>query len=157
MANIPAKQFFGSAQVVINTASNIAAGNFTGAPAAVFDNTNDAAVPYAPKATATLYVFDWAAAPVAGTVFELWGVVQDFDGSADDTDAPSGTSQGGARLFGQFYIAAVDAPQRRTITINLLGVKKANFYLKNGTATQATNTVTNCTVTIIPFALGVVA
>jgi hypothetical protein len=153
--NVPAKQFFGTAQVVINTTTNIAAGNFTGAPALIFDNTSDAAVPYAPKAVATLFVNDWAAAPVAGTVMELWGVLQDVDSTSDDTDTPSGTSQGGARLFGQFYVAAVDAAQRRTITINMLGVLKVNFYLKNGTAQQATN-ATACTVKITPFALGVV-
>jgi hypothetical protein len=66
-------------------------------------------VPYAPRATATLYINDWAAAPVAGTVVELWGVVQDTDDTNDDTDVPSGTAQGGARFFGQWVIAGVDA------------------------------------------------
>lgn len=156
MANVPARQFYGTPQVVINTTTNLAAGNFTGAPALVFDNTTDALVPNAPRAVATLFVNDWAAAPVAGTVMELWGVLQDVDGTSDDTDTPSGTSQGGARLFGQFYVAAVDAAQRRTININMVGVQKVNFYLKNGTAQQATNTVA-LTVTVTPVALGVVA
>lgn len=156
MANIPAKQFYGTAQTCINTTTNLSAGNFTGAPAATFDNTTDAAVPYAPRAVATLFVNDWAAAPVAGTLMELWGVLQDVDGTNDDTDAPSGTSQGGARLFGQFPVAAVDAAQRRTITISLLGVQKVNFYIKNGTAQQATN-ATAMTLKVTPFALGVVA
>ena len=157
MANVPTKQIFGTAQTVINTASNISAGNFSGAPAAIFDNTSDAAVPYAPRAVATLYIFDWAAAPVAGTVIELWGVLQDVDGTNDDTDAPSGTAQGGARMFGQFIVAAVDAPQRRTIVLNMAGVQKVNFYLKNGTAQTITNTATNCTVKVTPLALGVAA
>jgi hypothetical protein len=156
MANVPAKQIIGTPQTVINTTSNIAAGNFSGAPAAVFDNTTDAAVPYAPRAMATLFINDWAAAPVAGTVVELWGVVQDVDGTNDDTDTPSGTVQGGARFFGQWVIAGVDAAQRRTINISLLGVQKVNFYIRNGTAQQATN-ATACTVKVTPFALGVTA
>jgi hypothetical protein len=154
MANVPTKQIFGTAQTVINTASNISAGNFSGAPAAIFDNTTDAAVPYAPRAVATLYIFDWAAAPVAGTVIELWGVLQDVDGTNDDTDAPSGTDKVGARYFGQFAAAAVDAPQRRTTSISLLGVQKVSFYIKNGTAQTITNTATNCTLKVTPLALG---
>jgi hypothetical protein len=47
MANYPQKQFFGTAQTVINTGTDIAANNFSGAPAATFDNTTDSAVPYA--------------------------------------------------------------------------------------------------------------
>lgn len=154
MANIPSKQIFGTAQTCINTATNISAGNFTGAPAAIFNNTNDAAVPYAPKAVATLFVNDWAAAPVAGTVMELWGVLQDVDSTSDDTDAPATTVPGGARLFGQFVVAGVDAAQRRTITISLVGVLMVSFYIRNGTAQQATNTAANCTLKVTPFALG---
>lgn len=156
MANVPAKQFYGTAQTVINTTANLAAGNFTGAPAAVFDNTTDAAVPYATHAVATLVVPDWASAPVAGTTFELWGVLQDVDGTTDDTDAPSGSSPGGARFFGVWPIAAVDALQRRTINISLIGVQKVNFYLKNATAQQATN-ASSMTLKVTPFSLGVTA
>lgn len=156
MANIPTKQFFGTAQTCINTTTNLAAGNFSGAPAATFDNTTDAAVPYATHAVATLVVPDWAAAPVAGTTFELWGVLQDVDGTNDDTDAPSGTSQGGARYFGKFDVAAVDALQRRTTNISLMGVQKVNFYLKNGTAQQATN-ASSMTLKVTPFSYGVTA
>ena len=154
MANVPAKQIFGTAQTCINTATNITAGNFTGVPAATFDNTTDAAVPFAPKAVATLFVNAWASAPAAGTTFELWGVLQDVDSTSDDTDAPSGTAQGGARLFGVFVIAGANAAQRRTTNISLLGVQKVNFFLRNGTAQQATNSGANCTLKVTPFALG---
>lgn len=158
MADFPAKQFFGSPQTVINTAVDIAAGNFSGAPAATYNNTNDAAVPYAPYAQAVLQVPDWAAAPVAGTVIELWGVLIDVDGTSDDTDAPSGTNPNGARKFGQWVIDDVDALQRRTITIDMLGVEKVDFYIRNGTAQNMNNDAgTNCVVKVKPVSIGVTA
>lgn len=157
MANYPTKQFFGTAQTVINTATDIAAGNFSGAPAASFDNTSDGAVPYAGLAQAMAEFPDWAAAPVAGTVVELWGVLLNTDGTDDDTDAPSGTASGGARFFGAWVIAAADALQRRTITISLEGVNSAvDFYIKNGTAQNMNNDGgTSCVVKITPFAYGI--
>lgn len=158
MANYPSRQFLGTAQTVINTATDIAAGNFSGAPAATFDNTTDADVPYASYAKAMAEFPDWAAAPVAGTVIELWGVLKDTDGTDDDTDAPSGTASGGARYFGQWVVAAVDALQRRTITICIFGVEKVDFYLRNGTAQNMNNDGgTNCVIKITPIAEGIVA
>jgi hypothetical protein len=157
MADIPTKQFYGTAQTVIDTAVDIASGNF-GATTTVFDNTTDAAVPNAPYGLAMAEFPDWAAAPVAGTVVELWGVLIDTDGTDDDTDAPSGTAPGGARYFGSFPIAAADALQRRTVVIDLLGVKKCSFYTKNGTAQNMNNDGgTNHVVKVTPFSVGVTA
>lgn len=155
MADIPTRMFYGTAQTVINTAVDIAAGNF-GVSTTTFDNTSDSAVPYALYAEAMMEAPDWAAAPVAGTVVSLWGVLIDTDGTDDDTDAPSGTANGGARFFGAWTIAAADALQRRTITISLLGVRKCNFYTKNETAQNMNNDAgTNHVVKITPFAIGV--
>lgn len=149
------QMLYGTAQTVINTSTDIAANNFSGAPAATFNNTTDAAVPFALFAEAMLEAPDWAAAPVAGTVVSLWGVLQDTDGTDDDTDAPSGTAVGGARFFGSWVIAAVDALQRRTITINLSGCRLVNFYILNGTAQNMNNDAgTNCVVKITPFTVG---
>jgi hypothetical protein len=157
MADYPTKQFYGTAQTVINTATDIAANNFSGAPAATFNN-NDAAVPNAPWARAMAEFPDWGAAPAAGTVVELWGVLLNTDSTDDDTDAPSGTSAGGARWFGNFPIAAADALQRRTIVISLLGVVDCDFYIKNGTAQNMNNDGgTSCVVKITPFAEGITA
>lgn len=156
MADIPTRMFYGTAQTVINTSTDIAASNFSGAPAATFDNTTDADVPYALFAEAMIEMPDWAAAPVAGTVISLYGVLLDTDGTDDDTDAPSGTAVNGAKFFGVWPVAAVDALQRRTITISLLGVRKCNFYILNGTAQNMNNDAgTNCVVKITPFAVGV--
>lgn len=144
-----------SPQTVINTSTDIAAGNFSGAPAATFDNTTDSDVPYALFAEAMLEAPDWAAAPVAGTVVSLWGVLKDTDGTDDDTNAPSGTAAGGARHFGSWPIAAVDALQRRTITISLKGCRFVDFYIQNGTAQNMNNDGgTNCVVKITPFTVG---
>ena len=149
------KMLYGTAQTVINTSTDIAAGNFSGSPAATFDNTTDSAVPYALFAEAMLEAPDWAAAPVAGTVVSLWGVLKDTDGTDDDTDAPSGTASGGARFFGSWVIAAADALQRRTITINLNGCRLVDFYILNGTAQNMNNDAgTNCVVKITPFTVG---
>jgi hypothetical protein len=157
MANYPQKKFYGTAQTVIDLAVDIAAANFSGAPAAAFDNTTDAVVPNALWAEAMAEFPDWAAAPAAGTVVELWGVLIDTDGTDDDTDAPATTVVGGAMFFGSFPIAAVDALQRRTIVISLLAVKnKVNFYLKNGTAQNMNNDAgTNCVVKVTPFSVGI--
>lgn len=156
MANYPQKQFFGTAQTVINSATDIAAGNFSGAPAATFDNTTDAAVPYAEWAVAMAEFPDWAAAPVFGTSVELWGVLKDVDGTDDDTDAPATTVSGGARYFGSWIIAAVDALQRRTITISLLGCQFVDFYIKNGTAQNMNNDGgTSVVVKVTPMSLGI--
>jgi hypothetical protein len=156
--NYPTTQFPGSAQTVINTATDIAAGNFSGAPAATFSN-NDGVVPNAPFAYAMAEFPDWAAAPVAGTSIELWGLLKDTDGTDDDTDAPSGTASGGARYFGSWVIAAADALQRRTITISLEGINNSitvDFYIKNGTAQNLNNDGgTACVVKITPWSYGI--
>lgn len=157
MADVPSKQFEGTAQTVINTSTDIAAGNFSGAPAATYDNTTaDAAVPRAPFAIAMIEMPDWGAAPAAGTTCELWGVLKDTDGTDDDTDPPSGTSPGGARWFGTWPVAAADALQRRTILINTMGAFLVDFYVWNRTGTNMNNDAgTNCVVKIKPLALGV--
>lgn len=155
MADYPEKAYYGTAQTVIDTAVDVAAGNFS-ATTTVFDNTTDAAVPYARWGRATAVFPDWAAAPVAGTTVDLYGVLQDVDSTSDDTDAPSGSTVGGAKYFGSWVIAAADALQRRTIVIDLLGVTKCSFYFKNGTAQNMNNDAgTNATVKITPFSYGV--
>ena|SRR3990167_82698 len=158
MANYPTAQFFGAATTVISTAVDIAAGAFSGAPSATFANT-DATVPAATHALAMAEFPDWAAAPVAGTVIELWGLLKDVDGTDDDTNAPSAAASGGARYFGAWPIAAADSLQRRTIVISLEGIGNGitvDFYIYNGTAQNMNNDGgTSCIVKITPFSYGV--
>lgn len=157
MADYKEKTFYGTAQTVLDSAVDIAAGNFSGAGTA-FDNTTDSAVPYAPSALAMIEMPDWAAAPVAGTVVELWAVMQDVDGTDDETDAPATTVSGGAHCLGGWVVAAADALQRREIIINIEGVRKFVPYIKNGTAQNMNNDGgTNLVVKITPFATGISA
>lgn len=157
MANVPVKQIFGTAQTVINLATDILNGEFSGAPAAAFNNTSDAAVPLATHAVAMAEFPDWAAAPTAGTVVELWGVLLNTDGTDDDTDAPSGTASNGARAFGAWILDNADALQRRTIVISLEGVKDSvDFYIRNVSGQTMNNDGgTACVVKITPFSYGV--
>lgn len=155
MANVPVKQIFGTAQTVFDLATDIASGNFSAA-GTTFDNTTDAAVPYATHAEVMAEFPGWAAAPTAGSVVELWGVLQDVDGTDDDTDAPSGTASNGARFLGSFPIAATNALQRRTIAISLEGIRKFAPYLRNLSGQNMNNDGgTNCVVKITPFSYGV--
>lgn len=154
MADYATKQFFGSPTTVIDLATDIAAGNFSGAPASTFNNaSNDT------HAVAMGEFPDWAAAPVAGTVVELWGLLKDVDGTDDDTQAPASTASGGARFFGAFVLSADDALQRRTIVISLEGISSSmniDFYIKNGSAQNMNNDAgTNAVVKITPFSYGV--
>lgn len=153
----PIKQIFGTAVTVINTTTNLAAGNFSGTPT-LFHNT-DAAVPQALQAQAILTMPTWASTPVAGAVVELWGVTQNTDVGAtlSDQDWPSSTLNCGARYLGAFIVSAVLTLQRRTINISLKGINDGMyFYLKNMTAQSMTNNAgTACTLKIAPFAYGV--
>jgi hypothetical protein len=155
MADVKTKQFFGTAQTVFDSATDIAGGAFSGAGTA-FDNTSDAAVPYASHANAMIEMPDWAAAPVAGTTVQLWGLMVDVDGTDDDSDAPASAASGGARFLGAWPIAAADALQRRTIVISLEGITKFTPYIFNGTAQNMNNDGgTNMVVKITPFTYGV--
>lgn len=151
------KQIFGTTTTtVINTATDIAASNFSGAPAATFDNTTDATVPYAPLALAVAQFPDWGGVPAANGTVELWGILQNTDGTSDDTDAPSGATQNAPRFFGSWIIAPADALQRRSIVINLEGVKQVDFYIKNATNQNMNNDAgTNCVVKVTPLSYGV--
>jgi hypothetical protein len=157
MANVPSRFFLGTAQTVIDLATDIASGNFSGAPAATYDNTSDGVVPYAPYAKVMAEFPDWAAAPGGNLMVELWGVLKDTDGTDDDTDPPATSAPNGAVYFGQFVIDDVDALQRRTIVIDTLGMEKIDFYLYNNTSQSMNNDGgTNCVVKVTPCALGVV-
>lgn len=152
MATYVEKFFLGTAQTVINTATDIAAGNFSGAPAATYDNTSDATYPYTPNALAMAEFPDWAAAPVQGTVVSLWGIVNNVDSTDDETQAPSGTANGGAHWFGQWVVGATDALVRRAIIIDVFGFTSIDFYIKNETAQNMNNDAgTSCVVKVQPL------
>ena len=155
MADYKPKMFFGTAQTVLSNTTDIAAGNFS--PAGTdYNNTSDAAVPYAPYAVAMIECA-FATAPTAGNVVELWGLMVDTDGADDDTDPPSGTAPGGARYLGSWVVAAVTGLQRREIVLNLNGLRQFTPYVKNSTGAVMNNDTTTLTVKITPYTIGVTA
>jgi hypothetical protein len=144
------RQVYGTAQTVFNSASNIAAGAFSGA-GTEFTN-NDATLGAVPYADAMIEMPDWAAAPVAGTVVQLWALVSDVDGADNDTQAPASAASGGARLLCSWVVSADDTLQRRTLPISLAGIQNGFVpYIFNGTAQQMTNTGTAMVVKITPW------
>lgn len=156
MADAKGKWYLGTTTTTaINTTTDIANGDFSGAPAATFDNTNDATLPYASHAKVVAQFPDWAAAPTANSYVELWGVLKDVDGTSDDTDAPSGANANGARYFDAFRLDDVDALQRRTLIIDVFGMEKIDFYIKNGSGQNMNNDAgTSCVVKVTPLAFG---
>lgn len=148
------KTIYGTPQTVIDTATDIASGNFSGAPTE-FNNTNDAVTPYALYARAVLQAPDWGAAPTANSAVTLWMIEKDIDGTSDGTGAPSGTAINGATLIGMFKLYAADELQRRSTVISLLGITKADFYIRNDSGQNMNNDAgTNCTLKITPFTFG---
>lgn len=157
MADYKTRQFFGTAQTVIDSAVDIASGNF-GSAGTIFDNTSDSSVPYATHALVVMSVPDFGSAPAAGSTIELWGLMQNVDGTSDETDAPSGTAQGGATYLGGMVVAAVDALQRRSFVISLEGITAFVPYIRNGTGVNMNNDGgTNLVVKITPFCYGISA
>ena len=154
MPDVLTRQIFGTAQTVINLTTDLANNAFSGTPTE-FNNGIDVDVPYAQWAQAMGEFPDWTGAPPTNTVIELWGVLKDVDGTDDDTDPPSGANSNGARFFGAWRMAVVDALQRRTIVISLEGVQRVDFYIRNLTTRGMTNTGVPCIVKIRPFSYGV--
>lgn len=154
MADHKPKAFFGTAQTVLNSTSNVTAGNFSGTPTE-FTN-NDASVPDAPYARAIIKVPSFSGAPAAGAIISLWMVQKNSSGAADDTNPPSGTSNNGAKLVGTFpALAASSSEQRRTLpVIDLRGITAADFYFKNESAVTCNGTG-NITLEIQPYTIGV--
>jgi hypothetical protein len=145
------KIIWGAAQTVISTAVDVAAGAFS-VTTTTFDNTTDSTVPYATRALAVGSFPDWAAAPVAGTTVDLYCLFLNIDGTSDETDAPSGSTVGGAHWMGSWIIAAADALQRRAVTIDISNVLQMDCYFKNGTAQNMNNDAgTSAIVKITPY------
>lgn len=156
MADYKPKQFFGTAQTVFNyTTADIAAGNFSGA-GTDFDNTSDASVPYATHAMCMLEC-DYASAPTAGQVVELWCLPLNVDGTDDTTDAPSGTASNGGVYLGAWVLDDVTTLQRRWMVISLEGLTAFTPYVKNGssTAMDCDGGTSGLVVKITPFVTGV--
>ena len=149
MANNAIQVFDGTPTEVINEATTDAANGEIFGGAAVFDNTTD----LWPAAIATLTVTDFGADPSGGTV-DLYCMKGNVGSGAEDEDAGgityglllatsgSETQTEGLHLLGSFDFDVDTGLQRRAITISLLGIKEAYFYLSNNTGTTLGQPIT---------------
>lgn len=160
MAN-QTKQVLGAATTtVVSVAANMSA-NYVAGNTTLLDNSSE----MYPYGLAVLYVSGFGTAPTANTAVSLWAVPQDIDSTNDATNgstvdgtpaAESGLkSSGGAIPVGRFYLANSTSAQRIATVISLLGLAKANFFIKNESGvTLNAGAGTECTVKITPFTLG---
>jgi len=149
MANETKMSFSASSTTVISLTAALANGSVAGGTTEL-DNSTDL---YG-MATATLSVPDgFAAAPNDRSRVDLYMVKNDVDGTDDDTSAPTGSDVEAADHVGSFLIYNTDEAQRKTINISLLGVKKANFYIKNNCGQALSYTSNPITVKVHPFTL----
>lgn len=80
----------------------------------------------------------FGAAPTNNSTVNLYAVLQDTDGTSDDTAAPTGSDVESARFMGAFTIYDTDEEQRCSIDIDLMGIQKAYFYIENKTGQTIT-------------------
>ena len=142
---------FGTAQTVFNSSTDIASANYSAA-STEYDNTSDAAYPYASLAQVMAEFPDWAAAPTNLSTVDLFMVRSEVDSTDDDTTTPTTTDGEGAEYCGSFVLYDTDELQRKTIIISTLGVKKCYFYLYNASGQNMNNDGgTNLVVKVTPI------
>jgi len=95
----------------------------------------------------------FGAAPTNNSTVNLYAVLQDTDGTSDDTAAPTGSDVESARFMGAFTIYDTDEEQRCSIDIDLMGIQKAHFYIENKTGQTITGSASHIYVKITPYTL----
>lgn len=95
----------------------------------------------------------FGAAPTDNSTVNLYAVLQDTDGTSDDTAAPTGSDVESARFMGAFTIYDTDEEQRCSIDIDLMGIQKAYFYIENKTGQTITGSASHIYVKITPYTL----
>jgi hypothetical protein len=150
------KQVYGSTTTVISHAATLASGantynGLTGCTMAQLDNST---LNY-PYARAVLGIPDtFAAAPTAGGTVDLYMSMDDIDGTSDETPLPGASDVDYlAKYVGSFPMDNQDVAQIKPIVISLLGVQKAQFYIKNSAGQQISYSSSATTVKITPFTL----
>lgn len=148
MANNAIQIYDGTPTEVISQTADIADGEIVGGDA-VFDNTTD----LWPLATATLFVTDWGADPSGGTI-DLYCMKGNVGSGAEDEDAggityglnlttsANETQTAGLHYLGSYSFDVDTGAQRRAITISLVGIKEAYFYISNNTGTSVGQPIT---------------
>lgn len=144
------KMAFASSTTCISLTTSLSDGNVAGGTTELDNSTN-----LYPLATAVFNNPDtFGAAPDDRSTIDLYMVRNDTDGTSDDTSAPTGTDVEGAEYVGSFVIYNTDEEQRNSFTFSLLGVEKADFFIKNNTGQTITYSSGAITVKIAPFTIG---
>ena len=162
MANEAYMKFSATATTVISMAVDIADGvnTYTGQTSVTTTEINNSTDLY-PLATATLYLPDgWlTTAPDDGSTIDLYMTRNDVDGTSDTAPVPASVDMQGAEYVGSFPVSDQTAgtAYRRSITISLAGVKKAFFYIDNGTGQTLDYVATAMTLKVHPFTFAPVA
>lgn len=145
-----AAMLFGSATTVISLAATLAnAANTTTSEATQLDNSTNKY----PYALAVLNITDtFAAAPTAGATIDLYMVMDDVDGTTDETPVPASSDiLYLAKWVGAFVMDNQDVATVKPIVISLHGVLKARFFIYNQCGQTISYSSTATTVKITPF------
>lgn len=150
------KQVFASATTVISLAATLAnsANTYAGLANCTMNQLDNSTDLY-PHLLAVLGVPDtFAAAPSAGSTIDLYMVLDDIDGTSDETPEPGATDIIYlAKYVGSFVLDNQDvATIKPLIVLNaLLGVKKARFCILNNSGQTMSYSSNAITVKITPF------
>ena len=149
MANDLIQKFSSTTTTVIDLTTDLTNANVAGGTT-LLDNSTEL-YPYA------VAVFNnpgtFGAAPTNLSSVNLYAVLQDIDGTSDETSAPSSTDVEAARFVGAFPIYDTDEEQRVAINISLEGIRKAYFYIENRTGQSITGSGSHIYVKITPYTL----
>lgn len=155
MAN-ETKVYWGTATTVISLAATLASGanTYSGLGSLTMNELDNSTYNY-PYALAVLDIPDtFAAAPAANAAALLYINRNDIDGTNDHLPVPITGDLKNAEIIGTFDINASDEAHRVAIIINIEGIKKANFFIKNNTGQNISYTSNPTTVKITPYSLG---
>jgi len=148
------KMQFGSSTTVCSLAATLADGSNTYNGLASYTQTQlDNSTNLYPYAKAVLSITDtFAAAPTAGSTFDLYMIEDDIDGTSDETPIPAATDIiYRAKWVGSWILDNSDVAVLKPITIDLHGVQKARFDFVNRSGQQLSYSSTATTVKITPF------
>lgn len=148
------KMQFGSATTVISLAATLANGanTYTGLASLTMNQLDNSTDLY-PFARAVLGLPDtFAAAPTAGSTIDLYMILDDIDGTSDETPEPGASDiQNLGKLVGQFVLDNQDVATIKPCMISLHGVQKARFCILNSSGQTLSYTSNPITVKITPF------
>ncbi len=149
MANDLIQKFSSTTTTVIDLTADLTNNN-VGGGSALLDNSTEK-FPYAVATFNNPGTF--GAAPTNLSSVNLYAVVQDVDGTSDETATPTGTDVESARFMGAFPIYDTDEEQRVSINISLEGILKAYFYIENKTGQTITGSASHIYVKVTPYTL----